>query len=290
MKADIIKKSYKRQITKGLLIFLFFLLILILCGLFVEIFARFIAKPKLKLQDVLVLDSFIVKSDNPILIYTNKPNYYEYQEETGAEYYHNDRGFRSDQNYSKIKPFNITRILILGDSIAYGANVNQSDIFSKILEKKLNTNNKKYEVLNAAVGGYNTLQEKIWFEKKGLSYNPDIVLLAYDRSDYAERLIYQIDQKIYTNHIEMPPIPLILVFPEKITFFLAEKSKAYQLLNLGIYQLLKENIKGKIKYYDPSMEVAKKAMEDLHNICKKNNISLLVIVFPELSSYENQEF
>lgn len=96
----------------------------------------------------------------------------------------NSRGFR-DREHLVPKPTAAYRILVLGDSVAFGDGLRAEETFVKRLEQGLNPNpsGKTVEVLNAGVRGYNTFQELKLLEEAGLSYEPDLVLVAYVLND-----------------------------------------------------------------------------------------------------------
>ncbi len=78
----------------------------------------------------------------------------------GVPLHTNKYGMR-DQNYSEKVQKGIERILVAGDSHAFGFQVAEDQIFPTRLEEMLNTSvkGKRYEVLNAGVFGYDALQE-----------------------------------------------------------------------------------------------------------------------------------
>jgi hypothetical protein len=94
----------------------------------------------------------------------------------------NADGFR-DTNYSLEKGKNTKRIIAIGDSYTFGHGVNLSDSWPKGLEKLLNTNGTKYEVLNMGVEGYDMQEYEEVLKTKGLKYDPDIVLIGYVGND-----------------------------------------------------------------------------------------------------------
>lgn len=112
----------------------------------------------------------------PLVYHGEKMSFYDYQ---GAS---NSLGFR-DVEHPVAKPPGVYRILVLGDSVAMGLHVDDSEaVFPRVLEKTLNQRGLKAEVLNFAVSGYNTQQEVETLKAKGLPYHPDLVLLAYTLS------------------------------------------------------------------------------------------------------------
>jgi len=90
------------------------------------------------------------------------------------------KGLR-DKEYPYKKEPGTFRILVLGDSFAWGYGVEQDEIFSERLENMLGQD---YEVLNAGITGYGTDQELLFFEKEGFKYDPDIVLVAFASNDF----------------------------------------------------------------------------------------------------------
>jgi len=83
--------------------------------------------------------------------------------------------------YTVEKPKNTYRIITLGDSFTFGLFVNTPDNWTERLEdllnQKLKCNNiKKFEVINLSVHGYDFAYSLERFKKRGLKYNPDLVL------------------------------------------------------------------------------------------------------------------
>ena len=90
----------------------------------------------------------------------------------------NSKGLR-DREYPYEKSPEFKRVLVLGDSYAWGYGVSDEEIFTEVLEEELGGSKKKVEVLNAAVSGWGTDQEYLYFLQEGHKYSPDIVLLAF---------------------------------------------------------------------------------------------------------------
>lgn len=112
----------------------------------------------------------------------------------------NSQGLR-DFNYTIKKPKNVYRIVVIGDSIAYGMGVEIKETFSKQLEKVLNDEKKdiaiKYEVINFSVPGYSTLQEAEVLRSKAIRYNPDLAIIAVFAND---NLVYSSEMnKIFSR-------------------------------------------------------------------------------------------
>lgn len=111
--------------------------------------------------------------------------------EWNVVYKMNSFGFR-DKKRSLEKPPNTFRILMLGDSFTEGWGVAQNKTFSWLLESKLNSLNKgHFEVLNMGVASYSPILEYLQLKYIGLKFNPDLVVLNFDYTDFADDKAYE---------------------------------------------------------------------------------------------------
>jgi hypothetical protein len=96
----------------------------------------------------------------------------------------NSQGFRN-KPLSLEKPGDVARVIVLGDSHAFGWGVTQEKVWPNVLEGMLNQKfpQKKWEVIDMAVPGYNTAMEIATLEKKALQYRPDIVIVEFIGND-----------------------------------------------------------------------------------------------------------
>jgi lysophospholipase L1-like esterase len=101
-----------------------------------------------------------------------------------VEFRINADGLR-DRDYSRKRPPQGRRLLVMGDSFAEGWGVQLEESVSKQLEKQVQkaAPDKAFEVINFGVAGYGTDQEMLLFEKLGLSYEPDQVLVLFYPND-----------------------------------------------------------------------------------------------------------
>src|SRR5262245_40927042 len=104
--------------------------------------------------------------------------------DTGAVYtdYANSEGWRERERTIQ-RPPNMLRMLVIGDSVTYGAIVGQVDTYTAILERKLQANGVDAEVLNISYGGWGTDQELEALTLEGVSYKPDLVILQFCTND-----------------------------------------------------------------------------------------------------------
>lgn len=81
-----------------------------------------------------------------------------------------------------------TRILVLGDSVAFGYGVSDREAFPAVLERLLSDAGQDVEVINGAVTGYNAVQSIRLYETRLSTWKPDIVLLCIVGNDSDDAL------------------------------------------------------------------------------------------------------
>jgi lysophospholipase L1-like esterase len=86
------------------------------------------------------------------------------------------------------KPSGRFRILVLGDSVAFGARVRRREAFPERLEASLAASALPIDVVNAAVSGYSTWNEARWLAERGSLFEPDLVLVATCWNDVVDPL------------------------------------------------------------------------------------------------------
>lgn len=98
-----------------------------------------------------------------------------------AKYTINSASLNETKEYSKEKPNNVYRILVLGDASAFGFLVDTQDNWTEKLEKYLNEKNfldyKRVEVINFSYHSYDLNYALIRFIIQGVEYNPDLIII-----------------------------------------------------------------------------------------------------------------
>ena len=90
----------------------------------------------------------------------------------------NSLGLR-DVETSYEKPAGTKRVLLLGDSMTAGMQVPLEDTFGKQAQARLNdSSTSEWQILNAAVNGYGTDNELIYYRLEGVKFKPDIVIVG----------------------------------------------------------------------------------------------------------------
>lgn len=95
----------------------------------------------------------------------------------------NSRGWR-DADHPLARPDGITRIMVLGDSVAFGYGVQLEEMFSRVLERELNQEGPgRYEVITLGGAAGNTYFQKRAVRDNLSIYKPDLVILAFNLND-----------------------------------------------------------------------------------------------------------
>jgi hypothetical protein len=227
------------------------------------------------------LVTFMKNSEDPILHTELIPNHYQLFNGFTVKLNTtiikiNSDGFR-DVEYSIEKPPNTIRIIALGDSFTFGWGVNLTDIYIKILEKRLNEINTtiNFQVMNFGVPGYNTLEEIELLKKKGLKYKPDIIILGYTADDAFN------NTKIKTGEITIKASKIV----EEL-FGNSSKFPKEVLYSHFSYQLLGEDL---TINFDKNLEnIVLSPLKELAKYKKELNLNV-VIVFLTKVSYKEKE-
>jgi HEAT repeat protein len=91
-----------------------------------------------------------------------------------------------DRTRTREKPDGYRRIAILGDSVTYGAEIRPEEAYPQRLEARYRTEGRRVEVMNVALMGWSTRQERIAWQRIARAYEPDQVVLAVCLNDIPE--------------------------------------------------------------------------------------------------------
>lgn len=198
----------------------------------------------------------------------------------------NSRKLR-DREYSQKKQEGVFRIVCLGDSVTLGWGVRLEDTFVKKLEGLLNDTSSmsKFEVINAGVGGYNTVQEVSFFRSEVQQLGEiDLVLLFFTVNDAQNRLepfpaprAEPKDRIRNVSHVFREILNRILPTISGIIEYLTYPKVDYQ------SDYLPPN--------DEGWKRSKEALRSLKNLCRKNGTKLVVFMIPAMQNLKkNYQF
>jgi HEAT repeat protein len=84
------------------------------------------------------------------------------------------------------KPEGVWRVAVLGDSVTLGDGLRPYQSYPRILEARLHAAGQRIEVMNVALWGWSTRQERIAWQRIARGYHPDQAILAVCLNDIPE--------------------------------------------------------------------------------------------------------
>ena len=139
-----------------------------------------------------------VQERDPLLLWKFSPNVHKSIFQT------NSQGLLGPE-ISISKPANTYRILLLGDSAPVGLGLHKRDeAFGEQLVEILNQRkpNQHFELINAAVSGYTSLQGLTYLKNYGLRYSPDLILVYFGNND-ASKNGYISDKELMNRNLQL---------------------------------------------------------------------------------------
>src|SRR5512134_1744772 len=91
-----------------------------------------------------------------------------------------------DRAHSEARPEDVWRVAVLGDSVTEGFGLAAEQAFPRELERQLEADGERVEVLSVALRGWSTRQQRIAYHRIARRYRPDQVLVATCLNDITE--------------------------------------------------------------------------------------------------------
>ncbi|OGF67512.1 MAG: hypothetical protein A2Y62_06150 [Candidatus Fischerbacteria bacterium RBG_13_37_8] len=202
---------------KFFFVFLTFILVIVVSGALMEIVLRRVHTIRMqKARANLDTEICTMASKHPELIWENRP----------YKCFYNGKGYR-DFDYTLVKPANVFRIIIIGDSVALGQGMPFNKIYGKMLEQMLNSrlkSSKTFEVIILARSGYSMQQELFILQHETLSFSPDLIIWSYMLNDPAHPVFHDVSYQLADYYYN--PKSYLLNFIEYQLFLLNEKKQA----------------------------------------------------------------
>lgn len=182
----------------------------------------------------------------------------------------NSQGF-FDCEHKFLKPLNVFRVVIIGDSVAEGMELDLNESFGRALERKLNTTyRKKVEVITLATGGYSTVQELILLKDQAFRYSPDLIIWSYVLNDPAHPVFHNANGEL-GKYFYQPRLFLLHFMAKKLFYFKENiKAKCMHCKNKGFEDFLH------CVYWNQ----VKLNIKRIGEVCRKNNIPIIFLIHP----------
>jgi GDSL-like Lipase/Acylhydrolase family len=183
----------------------------------------------------------------------------------------NARGYRDDERAIP-KPAGVRRVLSVGDSFAWGLGVEYSDAYPQRLERSLTRRrHERWEVVNLAVPGINSVQEADQLVREGFAYQPDVVVLGYVLNDSEESNAANLRRVVEWEAHEARRVHQSSALLRFIDGRLFATTETWRRVNA--YQAM---------YADgaPGWLAAQDALRTMGRLCRERGVPFVVAIFP----------
>jgi hypothetical protein len=199
----------------------------------------------------------------------------------------NSKGYR-DLERAVPRPPGVRRAVCLGDSFTWGVGVLFDDAWPQRLERELSWARKeRWEAVNLAERGLNSVQEMQRLESEGFAYEPDVVILGYVLNDSedenaaeARRAADWVEEEHRT--------------PSRLESFL-ERSALFRLVRTRLRATAEnreriENFRAMYEKGDPGWLAGQSALRTMGGLCRERGVPLVVAIFPLFGNPLDQSY
>jgi hypothetical protein len=208
------------------------------------------------------------------------------------------RGFRG-HDLPIPKAGDRTRVVVLGDSIAFGLDVSDDETFTHVLDARDNG----IEAANLAVQGYGPDQELLVLMNEGLRLDPDVVVLAFClANDLADAVL---PVSLYDGRTPKPRFRLVgdrLVLDDeglrlsawqRVHQWIADYSQLANRASALVQRRepplgphWRERYDGALRDEAYALRLSLALVERMDAVCRERGIKFLVAAFPDRDSYK----
>lgn len=187
----------------------------------------------------------------------------------------NSDGFRKSENLDG----NLKKILVLGDSFTFGLYTSNQDVWTSLVERKLQKNNYKYEILNNGIPGSTIKDHKDFLIEKINDYKFDHVLLVIYSNDLQDLQNGLNNNNFVRSHMKSYQINDNTYFTKNNIKYLLDKYFASYSVLRKIKNSLFKNEDNQMFIYECGTETKK-----IHQNTKKEYLNILDNIFKLLNS------
>lgn len=117
-------------------------------------------------------------------------------------------GFRN-REIAVPKPPGVYRVVILGDSVAFGVGVERPEAFPQRMNRILAGSDRKIEVVNCGVPGYSTYNELELYRQVGATLDADLVMLSVCLNDVVNPRLHWATAGLSLEDVAQVPVSAI---------------------------------------------------------------------------------
>jgi hypothetical protein len=184
----------------------------------------------------------------------------------------NSRGYR-DAERTLEKPAGTRRLLVMGDSFAWGAGIEHEDTWGQRLERGLRRRRgEAWEAVNLALPGLSATDYLAQLQGEGLGYAPDVLVLGWVLNDAETKDQMKARERAYAERERRAPSPLEA---SALVRFVAFRLRATR------------DARERVEYHrrlyeesDPGWRQAQLSLRGMGALCRERGLPWLVAVFP----------
>ena len=190
----------------------------------------------------------------------------------------NSRGYRDDE-HTLAKPPGVRRLLSLGDSFAWGAGVDFEDAYPRRLLRGLARHRReRWEVINLARPGMNTVEQAAQLADEGFAYHPDVVLLGYCLNDSEDE--NAAEARRARDWAELPEVR-----ERRRQRSLLEHSALFETVRHRLTATIenRRRVANYLAQYRPDYPgwiAGRKALAQMGALCRTHDVPFVVAIFP----------
>ena len=187
----------------------------------------------------------------------------------------NAAGYRDLERTPQPAP-GVRRMVLLGDSFAWGASVEFDDALPQRLERALSRRRQeRWEVVSLALPGMNTVDQAAQVEQEVFSYHPEVVLLAYVLNDSEDAVAAEARRAADWAEARRQAAPPSLFDRSALLHWIR--------LRLWATRENRRRVSGYLSMYAadaPGWIAGQKALERMGGTCRARGVPFVVAIFP----------
>ena len=240
-------------------------------------------------QHVMIREGRFQLSTNPLIAYEPLPGLWDWSgnpvSPDVATIHRNRYGFRTPEIPIE-KPAGRKRIVVIGDSVAEGAQVADDElVFARQIETRLRRAGVPVDVVNLGVVAYTTLQEVELLKKRGLQYQPDVVIVSYCLNDPQGYYLHAI-LPLLKRTAGVPDDALLGEDEFEVALY---ESALFRFIRYRAFRPPAPSLRGIEFSHYPQGDTVPRAFDELARLSREIGFEVIVVVFP-LFAHEDPSF
>jgi len=184
----------------------------------------------------------------------------------------NARGYR-DAERPLEKPAGTRRLLVQGDSFAWGAGIEYEDTWAQRLERGLlRRHGERWEAVNLALPGLGASDYAAQLAAEGMPYTPDVVIVGWVLNDAETKEEMKARERAHAARERQPPSPLRA---SALFRFVDDRLKATR--------DARERVSYHRRLYEdkgPGWREARRSLKTIGALCRERGVPWIVAIFP----------